>query len=169
MSPPTHHTAQPGSSWQPLQQVRTITSAERTKHRPFSASAANFSSPDLHTSRHLSGKKSPLKPKPMRGLDDGKRGGLSTHAVQTLQQAALSQAWLPPQPPDKRGFPLDLLFKNRPKTGIQRFQINKLEPLAGGRCPRLLRSPGCPHSGAAAASMSDRSIYLLAALSYFLV
>lgn len=104
----------------------------------------------------------------MLGTDGGKWGGLSVHAVQTLRQAALSQAWLPPQPPDKRGFPLDLLFKNHPQTGIRRFQVNGLQPFAGGQCPRLLRSAGYPLGRAAAASTSDQSIYLPVALSYSL-
>lgn len=140
---PPHHPTQPLTG--PLQQVQTTHSADRTKDKPFSASAASFSSPSPHTSRHLSEKKSPLKPKPVWGLDAGKRGPfLSMLPRHSGKQHYLSLA--PSSAPDKRGFPLDLLFKTRPKTGIRRFQINELEPSVGRQCPCPLCSARCPHT-----------------------
>lgn len=163
MSHSIHHTTQPRTPWQPLQQIRTTASAGRMKHGPSSASVANFSFPSLHTSRHLSEKQSPLKPKPTQG----RRKPFHPCCPDTPASSAIS-GLLPPQPPDKRGFPLDLLFKNHPKTSIQQIQINELEPSAGGQCPCLPHSAGCSHHSAATAFMSYQYFYLLVALSYFL-
>lgn len=123
--------------------VQITHSAVRTQDQPFSASAASFSSPNLHTNRHLSEKKSPLKPKPIWGLDAGEREPFrSMVSRHSGKQHYLSLA--PSSAPDKRGFPLDLLFKTCPKAGTRRFQINELEPPGAGSVPVPCPVPGAP-------------------------
>lgn len=84
--------------------VQITHSAVRTQDQPFSASAASFSSPNLHTNRHLSEKKVTFEAKTHLGAGCWGEGAFSFHGVQTLRQAALSQlgsllsprqAWLP--------------------------------------------------------------------------
>lgn len=113
-------------------------------------------------------KKSPLRPNPFGGWMLG-RGGLflSMLSRHSGKQHYLSLA--PSSAPDKRGFPLDLLFKTCPKTGTRWFQINELEPWAGGCCPCPHSSARCPHSTAPASSVSHQPIHLLVALPYWLI
>lgn len=98
----------------------------------------------------------------MQGLDDGKRGPFLSMLVQTLQQVALSQAWLPPQPQTNVAFLLTCYLKPIPRPAQGGFRLTSWWAVSPS-------AAGCPHSKAAAASVSHQSLYLLPALSDLLI
>lgn len=94
------HTVVPHSPW-------------RTKHQLFSATASFLHSPSATEGVYLNKIIFKEKRHTSPGWQEKEGCGpsnLFTHAVQTLGQRVLSQNQLRPQPSDKHGFPLDLLF-----------------------------------------------------------
>lgn len=152
---PPHHPTQPLTD--PLQQVQTTHSADRTKDKPFSASAASFSSPSPHTSRHLSEKKSPLKPKPVWGLDAGKRGLFCPCCPDTPASSTIS-AWLPPQPQTNVASLLTCYLKPVPRLAHGGFRLTSWSHRRAGGVPVPCAVPGAP-TPAPASSVSDQPVY----------
>lgn len=102
--------------------VQITPSADRTKDRPFSVSAASSSSPNLHTSRHLSEKKSPLKPKSVWGWMLG-RGRLFCPCCPDTPASSTIAAWLPPQPQTNVASLLTCYLKPVPRLAHSSFRL----------------------------------------------
>lgn len=135
---PRHH--QPSPSQDTLQQSRSLTQQSEQSTSPSLTQLPVFPAPTSTPIDIYLKKKSPLKPKPIWGLDAGERGPfLSMLSRHSGKQHYLSLA--PSSAPDKRGFPLDLLFKTCPKAGTRRFQINELEPSGAGDVPVQCQVP----------------------------
>lgn len=138
---PPHH--QPSPSQDTLQQSRSLTQQSEHRTSPSLPQLPVFPPPTSTPIDTYLKKKSPLKPKPIWGLDAGEREPFrSMVSRHSGKQHYLSLA--PSSAPDKRGFPLDLLFKTCPKAGTRRFQINELEPPGAGGVPVPCPVPGAP-------------------------